>query len=109
MREEDNKIVKYTIMSFTNIMKTKNGRRVSGINGRAAHSLGDDLTNCENTIKEQFGDYCDIDGSYKMDMEKFDKRFFQLVFTLYFTREKLNLLKLKEPYLYNLLEDEIYE
>lgn len=94
-------IKKYTCVTVINYY------RLSGIN--KAVDLGTDISNACDTIKEQFSKYCDIEEKFYMDMKDRKQSIFDMWFTLYFEKEKLNFLKMKDPDLYNLLEDEIRE
>jgi hypothetical protein len=94
-------IKKYTCITFIDY------HRLSGIN--EAVDLDTDISQAHDTINEQFSKYCDIEENSIWIRKIENKVFFDLWFTLYFEKEKLNFLKMKDPDLYNLLEDAIRE
>lgn len=92
------KIKKYTCITVINYFRLAAIKQAD---------LGTDISNACDTIDEQFSKYCEIDQKFFMDMQDRKQSIFDMWFTLYFEKEKLNLLKMKEPDLYDLLEDEI--
>lgn len=95
-----------TIKKYTCIT-TINFYRLAKI--KSQNDLSTDISNSVDTINEQFSKYCKIDDKFYMSMNDHQQSIFDMWFTLYFEKDKLNLLKIKEPDLYNLLEDQITE
>lgn len=93
-------ITKYTCVTVINYYRIAKIKQVD---------LGTEMSNASDTINEQFSKYCTIEKKMYMDMRDRKQSIFDIWFTLYFEKNKLNLLKMKEPDLYNLLEDEIRE
>lgn len=93
-------ITKYTCVTVINYYHIAKIKQVD---------LGTEMSNASDTIKEQFSKYCTIEKKMYMDMRDRSQSIFDIWFTLYFEKDKLNLLKMKEPDLYDLLEDEIRE
>lgn len=90
-------IKKKTTITFTNIFTGNYEMNTS--------TFGEDLDNAIKTVNDQFKQYAIIDEKFGVDLNRRDQKFFDVVFTLTFTESSLRLLKLKDYYLYELLEE----
>lgn len=90
-------IKKKTTITFANI--------VTGNYDKNASTFGEDLDNAIETVNDQFRQYAIIDEKFEVDLNNRRQQWIDVVFTLTFTESSLRLLKLKDYYLYELLED----
>ena len=90
-------IKKKTTITFANI--------VTGNYDKNASTFGEDLDNAIKTVNDQFRQYAIIDEKFEVDLNNRRQQWIDVVFTLTFTESSLRLLKLKDYYLYELLED----
>lgn len=90
-------IKKKTTITFTNIFTGNYEMNTS--------TFGEDLDNAIKTVNDQFRQYAIIDEKFEVDLNHRRQQWIDVVFTLTFTESSLRLLKLKDYYLYELLED----
>lgn len=90
-------IKKKTTITFANI--------VTGNYDKNASTFGKDLDNAIKTVNDQFQQYAIIDEKFEVDLNNRRQQWIDVVFTLTFTESSLRLLKLKDYYLYELLEE----
>jgi ribonucleotide reductase alpha subunit len=90
-------IKKKTTITFANI--------VTGNYDKNASTFGEDLDNAIETVNDQFRQYAIIDEKFEVDLNNRRQQWIDVVFTLTFTESSLRLLKLKDYYLYELLEE----
>lgn len=94
-------IKKYTTVSFTNIHEPKRSDQPK--------MLGDDIVLAFNTVNEQFGDFAKIEDGFKLDIREPQGKgckWYDIRFTIWFEHKDLLRLKLKDYYLYGILEDD---